>query len=57
MCLEMRLILEETVRAELHFNKSDDDLQQLLQYYSDHKNDSVLQKCRDDIRCSGPKAV
>jgi hypothetical protein len=57
MCLEMRLILEKTVHAELQVNRKDSDLKHLMQYYSEHQNDLVIRKVRDEISRHGPQAV
>lgn len=50
MVLELRVLLEETVRAELNQNPEDVKLIELVEFYDSHGNDFLLQKCSDDAK-------
>ena len=49
MCLELRVLLEETVRTELGLNSGDSDLEQLGDYYKAHQNAAIVAKCRKEV--------
>jgi hypothetical protein len=51
MIQELRLVLEETVRAEYHLCPDDSKLCELIEYYDAHKNADVISKCEREVQC------
>lgn len=50
MCLEMRVILQDTAVSELVISPNDIDLHDLKRYYDEKNNNWLLKKCRRDIK-------
>lgn len=48
MRIELRVLLEETVRTEQQFNSGDSDLEQLGEYYAAHQNTAIVAKFRKE---------
>ena len=57
MCLEMRNLLEDTVKSELLNAPHDLDLEEFLNHFKKQSNNSLLKKCEQEVLRSGPNAA